>query len=94
MKIIAGTNCSGKTKELIQYSLENEIPILAFSSSKVDSLVEKSKAYFGRVVEVIHYQDAANYGGKVLIDDIDEVLPHLLQLILPDVSLEGFVINV
>lgn len=96
MKIIAGENCTGKTKQLIEYSLENDIPILALTPSKADSLIEKSKAYFGRVVNVVDFKYALDYGyeGKVLIDDLDEVLPDILHLILPGASLEGFVLNV
>ena len=94
MKIIAGENCTGKTKQLIEYSLENDIPILAFTPSKMDSLIEKSKAYFGRIVDVMYYKDALDYSGKVLIDDLDEVLPDIMRFILPNADIEGFVVNV
>ncbi len=94
MKIIAGQNCTGKTKELIQYSLENDTPILVFSPTKAESLIEKSKVYFGQVVQVVYYKDAAEYEGAVLIDDLDEVLTQMLQLAFPNLSVEGFVVNV
>lgn len=94
MKIIAGQNCTGKTKQLIEYALENELPILVFSRSKADSLVEKSMAYFGRVVSTLHYTDAAEYTGAVLIDDLDQVISYAVQLAFPNLSIEGFVVNV
>ena len=94
MKIIAGQNCTGKTKQLIEYALENELPILVFSPSKADSLIEKSKAYFGRIVNTLYYKDAADYTGPVLIDDLDEVISYAVQLAFPNLSVEGFVVNV
>lgn len=94
MKVIAGQNCTGKTKELIAYSLENDIPIIAFSTTKVNSLIEKSKVYFGRIVDARYYLDMLDYSGKVLIDDLDEVLPDIMRLILPNAAVEGFVVNV
>lgn len=79
MKIICRENCSGKTKELIKESLETGVPILALNSRKEASLKEKSMAYFNEVVNVLNYNDAKEYQGPVLIDDVEQVLSILVQ---------------
>lgn len=79
MKIICRENCSGKTKELIRESLDTGVPILALTSRKEASLKEKSMAYFNEIVNVIGYEDAKDYNGSVLIDDIEQVLTTLVR---------------
>ena len=79
MKIICRENCSGKTKELIKESLETGVPILALNSRTEASLKEKSMAYFNEVVNVLNYNDAKEYQGSVLIDDVEQVLSILVQ---------------
>lgn len=63
MKIICKSNYSGKTKELIKESLDKNIPILALTLRKENSLKEKSIAYFGKVVSTINYLEAKEYDG-------------------------------
>ena len=79
MKIIINKNCTGKTRELIKQSLDNDIPIFALYEGKAESLREKSLSYFGRVVKVVTPSDFANgYAGAILVDDMDKVFHTLL----------------
>lgn len=96
MKIIAGKNCTGKTKELIKESLESNSPILALDSRKENSLKEKSIAYFGEEVPIIHLEDLKSYKGNFLIDDLDEVASEIFKRLSLNDSLEvsGAVINI
>lgn len=96
MKIIAGKNCTGKTKELIKESLDNGIPILALDSRKENSLIEKSLAYFGEEVSIIHLEDLKEYKGKFLIDDLDEVVSDIFRRFCSNDNLEvsGTVVNI
>lgn len=95
MKIICRQNCSGKTKELIKESLDKDIPILALTPMKENSLKEKSQAYFGEELKVINFLEAQTYDGDILIDDVDEILSQLVRLAFKNDSLnvKGIVIN-
>jgi hypothetical protein len=81
MKIIVGKNATGKTKELLRYSLDNNIPILAVTGSKANSLREKSLAYFSRPANVLTLTDLAENAeiSKVLVDDIEKAFAVMLQ---------------
>lgn len=96
MKIIAGKNCTGKTKELIRESLDTRNPILALDSRKENSLKEKSIAYFGEEVPTIHLEDLKSYKGVFLIDDLDEVISEIFRRFSLNDALEvgGAVINI
>lgn len=96
MKIIAGKNCTGKTKELIKESLNTKTPILALNSMKENSLKEKSIAYFGEEVPTIHLEDLKSYKGKFLIDDLDEVISEIFKRfsLNKDLEVSGAVINI
>lgn len=87
-KVIAGKNCSGKTKEIIKRSLETGNPILALTPTKARSLKEKSLAYFGEDVKIISAEELKLYSGAVCIDDVDEVITPLLQQSLGNNELE------
>jgi hypothetical protein len=79
MKIICNKNCTGKTRALIKYSLETDIPIFALYNGKAESLREKSLVYFDKCVRVITAQDFADgYSGPILIDDLDKAFQTLL----------------
>ena len=97
MKIIANSNCTGKTKKLIKESLETGNPILALTSLKANSLREKARAYFNAdSLKVIDFEDLKTYQGSILIDDADEVLSVLLSasLMNPNLNISGMVVNV
>ena len=80
MKFIIDKNCTGKTRELIRQSLENDVPIFAMNTGKAESLREKSLSYFDKVVRVVTAQDFANgYAGPILIDDMDKTFYTLLS---------------
>jgi hypothetical protein len=80
MKIIVGKNSTGKTRDLIQYSLETGIPILAYTGRKADSLLEKSVAYFEKPVKVITLHDlSTDYNGDILVDDIEKLCDFMLK---------------
>ena len=80
MKLIVGKNDSGKTRELIKYSLETNIPIFALYDSKAESIRAKAISYFGKPVRVITPNDLAqnNYIGDILVDDIEKAFTVLL----------------
>lgn len=84
MHIIVRPNATGKTKELIQYSFDNNIPIFAITPHKAASIAEKSLAYFGKHVHVVTPEDltSGDYTGDILIDDIEIVCDTLLKYFL------------
>ena len=95
MVTICRNNCGGKTKELIKESLDTGVPILAINSRKAQSLKEKSMAYFGEIVPTVEWEDAKSYKRNVLIDDVDKVIPVLLQESLKNygISVAGLTIS-
>ena len=95
-KVIADKNCTGKTKELIKLSLATDAPILALTATKTNSLKEKSVAYFGEDVRVITLDEARNYSGSILIDDLDETISAILQQALNNKSVDvsAVVVNI
>jgi hypothetical protein len=79
MKLIVGKNDSGKTRTLIKYSLDNDIPIFALYDGKAESFRAKSISYFGKIVRVVTPGDLADgYSGPILVDDIDKAFHTLL----------------
>ena len=97
MRIIAGKNCTGKTRELIKQSLETGNPILALTPLKAKSLKDKAKAYFNSdALNIIYLEDAKNYAGSILIDDADEIISELLSksLFNPNLKVSGMVVNI
>lgn len=62
----------------------------------MNSLKEKSQAYFNTDVNVLNIEDAKIYNGSVLIDDIDEILTLLLRMALENnnLNISGVVINI
>lgn len=87
MKIICKENCSGKTKELIQESLDKNIPILVFNEFKKRSLEEKAMAYFSQYVKTLTLEEAKNYSGAILIDDIDKNISTIVQMLTNNSSI-------
>lgn len=80
MKIIAKPQCCGKTKELIAYSIEHNIPIFCLTQSKKASLREKAYAYFGQPVWVLCRGELLNAEcTSVLIDDAENLLLELVN---------------
>ena len=81
MKLIIGKNDSGKTRELIKYSLDTGIPIFALYDSKAESIKAKAISYFGKPVYIVTPNDLAqnNYNGDILVDDIEKVFTLLLS---------------
>jgi hypothetical protein len=81
MKLIVGKNDSGKTRELIKYSLNTGIPVFALYDSKAESLRAKSLSYFGKPVHVVTPNDLANnkYAGELLVDDLEKAFTVLLS---------------
>ena len=95
MKIIVGKNATGKTRELLQYSFDTGVPILAVTESKANSLREKSLAYFSRPANVVTLVDLAENDeiSKVLVDDIEKAFAVMLQthfLAKSNISIVGF----
>ena len=95
MKIIIGKNATGKTKELLQYSLETGTPILAVTESKANSLKEKSLAYFATPANVVTLADLVESAdiSNILVDDIEKAFVVILQKYLApksSLSIAGF----
>ena len=90
MKLITGKNDSGKTRELIRYSLEKDIPIFALYTSKAESIRAKSMNYFGKVVKVITPNDISHNEcvGDILVDDLESVFITLLEDFLKSYNVE------
>ena len=82
MKVICKQNCSGKTKALIQESLDTDVPILVLDDRKRHSLEEKSIAYFQQLVKTVTLEEAKEHKGNILIDDIDKALPSIVRYAL------------
>lgn len=82
MKIICKENCSGKTRELIRESLDKDLPILVFNESKRHSLEEKAMAYFSQRVRTLSIDEAREYTGSILIDDIDKSLSTMVRCLV------------
>lgn len=80
MKLIAGKNDSGKTRELIKHSLDTGIPIFALYDSKAESIRTKALSYFGKPVHVVTTNDLAQnqYTGEILVDDMEKAFTVLL----------------
>lgn len=80
MKLIAGKNDSGKTRELIRYSLDTGIPIFALYDRKAESIRAKAISYFNKPVQVLTPEDIAqnSYDGELLVDDIEKAFSMLL----------------
>lgn len=97
MKLIVGKNDSGKTRELIRYSLDKDIPIFALYSSKAESIRAKSINYFGKLVKVLTPNDIAqnSYTGDLLVDDIENVFTALLSDFVksPGITIAGATIT-
>ena len=80
MQVFVGKNSTGKTRELIQYSMDTKIPIFAHTERKASSLREKSVAYFDKVVDIVTFSDlCSGYTGDILVDDIEKVCEFLLR---------------
>jgi hypothetical protein len=81
MKLIVGKNDTGKTRELIKYSLDNDIPIFALYNGKAESIRAKSINYFGKLVRVVTPNDLAQktYTGDILVDDLEKAFTALLS---------------
>jgi hypothetical protein len=80
MKLIVGKNDSGKTRELIKYSLDNDIPIFALYDGKAESIRAKSVSYFGKRARVITPNDLTTGEpvGEILVDDLEKAFAMLL----------------
>lgn len=93
MKIICRSRGTGKTKDLIEYSLETGYPILAFHPEEREELQEKSLTYFGKSVNTVSIVD--DHKGKVLIDNLETALNYLLKKALVNEGIEvgGFTLS-
>lgn len=95
MKIIVGKVGSGKTKELIGYALQENLPILTLTKQKEASLIEKSLAYYDKIVTVLDLESAKEYKGDILVDDIDKAFNIMLSQITGNnnIKLSGAVLS-
>lgn len=95
MKIIAQPQCSEKTKELIKYAIDNNLPIFCLTETKRRSLLEKAQNYFGSSVWVIRgsellYADC----NAVLVDDAEDFIMEVINdYSYGPISLAGFSVS-
>lgn len=84
MRLIVDKNDSGKTRTLIQHSLDTGIPIFVLYDNKAEALRTKSRSYFGKTVSVVTPYDftSGNYTGEILVDDLDKAFNALLAAYL------------
>lgn len=96
MKIIVRPQCTGKTKELIAYSIEHNIPIFCLTQSKKASLREKAYAYFGQPVWVLCGAELLNAEcASVLVDDAEKMLEVFINdYSTSQIALAGFAATV
>lgn len=81
MHIIIGTAGSGKTKDLIQKAIDEQLPIFEVNPLKAKRLRERALTWFGESIEIFDLETIGDYTGKVLVDDIDKAFATLVELI-------------
>lgn len=95
MKVIARPQCTEKTKDLIEFSIEHNIPIFCLTESKRRSLYEKAIAYFSKTVEVICAEELLHkHPNAVLVDDAEEFIKaYINDYSTSPVELAGFTVT-
>ena len=81
MHIIIGTAGSGKTRDLIQKAIDEQLPIFEVDPRKALKLKERAMKYFNQTVTVYTLETIGDYSGKILVDDIDKAFATLVELI-------------
>lgn len=81
MKIILGSNGSGKTKKIIEYSSANNVPILCESKARADRLLQKAMGYGFKIPLPIVFEefDPSKYN-EVCVDEINSLLEKVLKV--------------
>lgn len=90
MRIILGSNGSGKTKKIIEYSAANNVPILCESKARADRLLQKAMGYGMKIPLPIVFEEFDPSQAKIVcIDEINGLIEKVLR-----VRVEAFSINV
>lgn len=90
MKIILGSNGSGKTKKMIEYSAAHNVAILCESKARADRLLQKAMGYGMKIPLPVVFDEFDPAHTKVVcIDEINGLIEKLLN-----VKVEALSINV
>lgn len=79
MNILMGGPGSGKTKELLKLSMENNVPIVCESEGRVKRLLTKAEGYGYRIPIPVLYNELDDTISEVYVDDIERLLSKLLH---------------
>ena len=77
MKLIVGSPGSGKTREILKLSEENNIPILCESADRVTRLMIKAQGYGFKIPTPVVY-DEVKESESVYVDDVSRLLKAML----------------
>lgn len=88
MKLIYGSDGTGKTRKILELSSESRIPILCESQNRKQRLLEKAKGYDLSIPMPIVYNECKS-DIEVLVDD-----PKRLLECMFNVKLKGITVNV
>ena len=81
MKIIVGSNGSGKTKKIIEYSAANNVPILCESKARADRLLQKAMGYGMKIpLPIVFEEFDSSQSGVVCIDEINGLIEKVLKV--------------
>ncbi len=87
MKFIIGAPGTGKTKEILRLSEENNIPVLCESPQRKARLLERARQY-GFVIPVpIVFNEVTPNDKVVYVDDIERLLKAMLNVSVDTVTL-------
>jgi hypothetical protein len=90
MKIILGSNGSGKTKKMIEFSAANNVPILCESKARADRLLHKAMGYGMKIpLPIVFEEFDSSLAKEVCIDEINGLIEKVLK-----VKVSAFSINI
>ena len=92
MKIICKSRGTGKTKELIQLSIETGTPIFALTTDRANEIVEKSFRYFGKPCKVVTPGNIEE-SEEILIDDAEVLLQMLVKQRFNDATIKAITVT-
>lgn len=88
MKIILGSNGSGKTKKMIEYSAANNVAILCESKARADRLLQKAMGYGMKIPLPIVFDEFDPTHTKVVcVDEINGLIEKVLKVRIEAISI-------
>lgn len=86
MNILLGGPGSGKTKELLKMSMDNNIPVLCESEARKERLLTKAEGYGYMIPVPVVYNDGRNVK-EVYIDDIERLCQTMFNCKINTISI-------